>query len=60
MKKPYLIKFERQLITAETLTGDGIMLRFRIKQLERAIIKSPLGSIFYKFLHNVIKRFNVL
>jgi hypothetical protein len=60
MKKPYLTQFQRQLITAGTLTGDCTMLGFRLKQLEKAIIERPLGSIFYKFLHNVIKRFNDL
>lgn len=60
MKKPYITQFERQLITIGTLTGDCTMLRFRFKQLEKAIIESPLGSIFYKFLHNVIVRFNAL
>ena len=60
MKRPYLTQFERQLITIGTLTGDWTMLRLRFKQLEKAIVESPLGSIFYKFLHNVIKRFNDL
>lgn len=39
MKKPYLNQFERQLITVGTLTGDFINLRFRLKQLEKAILK---------------------
>lgn len=60
MKRPYLTQFERRLITIGSLTGDFAMLRFRFKQLEKAIIESPLCSIFYKFLHNVIKRFNDL
>ena len=50
MKKPYVTRFERQLIKSKTLTGDCIMLRFRLKQLEKAIIKTHIGSIFYKFL----------
>ena len=54
MKRPYLTQFERQLITIGTLTGDCTMLRFRFKQLEKAIIESTLGRIFYKFLHNVM------
>lgn len=60
MKKPYLTKFERQLIDCDTLIGAFIMLRFRLKQLEIYLIKSHVGSIFYKFIHNVIKRFNDL
>lgn len=37
MKRPYITQFERQLITAGTLLGDWIMLRFRFKQFEKAI-----------------------
>ncbi len=39
MKKPYITECERQLIIAGTLAGDHIMLRFRVKQLKRAIIE---------------------
>ena len=60
MKKPYLNDFERKLIYMDTLNGACIMLRFRWKQFEISLIESPLGSIFYKFLHNVIVRFNAL
>jgi len=51
MKRPYLTQLERQLITIGTLTGDCNTLRLRFKQLEKAIIESLLGSVFYKFLH---------
>lgn len=48
MKKPYLNNFERKLIYMDTLNGDCIMLRFRWKQFELALIKSLRGSMFYK------------
>ena len=48
MKRPYLIQFERQLVTCGTLMGDCIMLRFRWKQFEKAIIETRIGGIFYK------------
>ena len=60
MKKPYLTKEQRESIRCNTTIGAFTMVHFRIKQLEKAIIQTQIGSIFYKFLHNVIKRLNDL
>ena len=40
MKKPYLTQIERRLINSKTLSGDCIMLRFRLKQCENEILKT--------------------
>lgn len=52
MKRPYITQFQRQLTAAGTITGSNIMLGFRFRQLEKEIIKSPIGGLFYKLLHN--------
>lgn len=37
MKRPFINQFERLMIRAGTLTGDGLVLRIAIEKLKRAI-----------------------
>lgn len=53
MKRPYITEFERKLISYDSIDGDIIMLRFRLRQFEKAVINSPIGIVFIKLINKI-------